>query len=75
VTVLDPENGEEMARRLDYVATESLLVNGEQQKCYHFRVNGGVNPVDLWFDARHRLVRQDFVEQGYRTVVQLVSVR
>jgi hypothetical protein len=75
VTLIDPDRGTDLARQLRYVGPEDLIVAGQTQKCYHFRVTGGPAPVELWFDVQHRLVRQDFVEQGHRTVVQLVSVR
>jgi hypothetical protein len=75
VTLLDADRGEELARRLDYVGTEDTPAAGQVQKCYHFRVTGGASPIDLWFDVQHRLVRQDFVDTGHRTVVQLTEVR
>jgi hypothetical protein len=75
VTVLDMDRGQELARRLEYAGAEDLNVAGQAQKCYHFRVAGGPSPVDLWFDGHHRLVREDFVEMGHRTTVQLTGVR
>jgi hypothetical protein len=75
VTLLDADRGEEQARRLTYLGPDELVVAGQTQKCYHFRVTGGPSPADLWFDLQQRLVRQDFVEMGHRTVVQLGSVR
>src|SRR5215510_7495509 len=41
--------------------------------CYHFRVTGGEQPVDLWFDQYHRLVRQEFTRSGHKTIIQLVG--
>jgi hypothetical protein len=73
--ILDVDCGDELARQLQYVATEDLTVAGQAQKCYHFRVQGGPSPVDLWYDVQHRLVREDFVEQGHRTVIELTSLR
>jgi hypothetical protein len=74
VTVLDSDRGELLPRRLQYVGPEEMTAAGQAQKCYRFRVLGGREPVDLWFDVHHRLVRQDFVEQGHRTVIQLTEV-
>jgi hypothetical protein len=74
VTLLDCDRAEELPRKLVYVGTEELNAAGQAQKCYHFRVTGGRSPVDLWFDVQHRLVRQDFVEQGHRTVIHLTAV-
>jgi hypothetical protein len=75
VTLLDADRGESLQRQLRYVGTEEVAVAGQTQKLLHFRVTGGPSPVDLWFDNQQRLVRQDFVEQGHRTVVQLASLR
>jgi hypothetical protein len=75
LSVLDVDRGEELARRLNYVATEDMNAAGKTLKCYHFRVQGGAAPVELWFDAQHRLVREEFVETGKRIVIQLTGVR
>jgi hypothetical protein len=75
VTVLDVDRGEDLARQLQYVATENLTVAGQEQKCYHFRVQGGSSPVDLWYDVQHRLVREEFMETRYHVVIELTNVR
>jgi hypothetical protein len=75
VPLLDADTGKEFQGRLDYVGTEQLSVAGQVQTCYHFRVSGGPYPVEVWFDAQHRLVRQDFTEEGHRTILQFVTVR
>lgn len=31
--------------------------------------------MDLWYDDAQRLVREEWVEQGHRTVVELTRVR
>jgi hypothetical protein len=75
MAVLDVDRGEEQTRYLHYLGVEHLEVAGQRQRCDHFRLAGGPAPVDLWFDGRHRLVREDFMELGHHTVVQLASVR
>src|SRR5262249_23780843 len=75
VPVLDADSGKEYAGQLQYIGLEQLTVGKDALKCFHFRVTGGGNTVDLWYDDGHRLVRQEFVEQGHRTIVQLTGVR
>jgi hypothetical protein len=75
LTLLDVDRGKELARQLHYLGQDDVPVGGQQQKCYHFRVTGGPSPIDLWFDGQQRMVRQDFVELGHRTVVQLTAVQ
>jgi hypothetical protein len=75
IPILESDTGKEYTGRLQYVATEEMGVVNETQKCYHFRVTGGPSPVDLWFDRYYLLVRQDFVESGHRTSVQLIKIR
>ncbi len=75
VPVLEPDSGKEYTAQLQYVGTEQLTLLGQPQSCYHFRVSGGPYPVDVWFDRYHRLVRQEFVDSGHRTIVQLMGIK
>jgi hypothetical protein len=74
VPLLDADTGKDFGGRLTYLGTEKLMAAGQAQACYHFRVQGGPYPVDLWYDAQRRLVRQDFTEDGHRTTIQLIRV-
>ncbi len=74
VPVLDADTGKEYTGKLQYVATEELNVGGGLRKCYHFRITGIPQPIELWFDQYHRMVRQEFDESGQRTQVQLIRV-
>ncbi|MBM4071829.1 MAG: hypothetical protein FJ271_23320 [Planctomycetes bacterium] len=75
VPVLEVDAGREHNALLKFVGTENMAIAGQQEKCYHFKLTGGPNAVDLWFDQYYLLVRQEFVEQGHRTVVQIKSVK
>jgi hypothetical protein len=76
VITFDVDRGEEQARHLHYLGAEEIVVAGQKQRCDHVRLAGGSAPVvDLWFDAAHRLVREEFMDLGHRTVVQLAKVR
>lgn len=75
VTILEVDGGKVHVALLKYLGTENMAIGSQQEKCYHFRLSGGPNTIDLWFDQYYLLVRQEFVEQGHRTVVQVKSVR
>jgi hypothetical protein len=75
LAMLDADRGEVINGQLQYIGTEDRAVAGQQQKCYHFRTAGGSYPIDLWYDVHHRLVRQEFVERGHRTVIELAQVQ
>lgn len=75
IPVMDVDRGELFNAQLQYVGTEQRNIVGKAQKCYHFRVTGGDYPVDLWFDVQHRLLRQEFVERGHRTIIECVQIR
>jgi hypothetical protein len=75
VPLLDADTGKDYAGRVDHLGTAPVAVSGQNQNCHHFRVTGGPYPVDLWYDAQHRLVREEFTEDGHCTVLQLIEVR
>ncbi|MCI0642268.1 MAG: DUF6134 family protein [Gemmataceae bacterium] len=75
VPVFEVDSGKEHMGQLNFIGTEQLTIANQPQACYRFRVTGGAYPVDVWFDRYHRMVRQEFVESGHKTIVQLLSVR
>jgi hypothetical protein len=68
------DTGREFQGQLQYIGTEKLTILNQLLPCYHFRYTGGPSPTDVWFDSQHRLVRQEFVEKGHRTIGQLIRV-
>ena len=75
VPILDVDSGKEHNTELKYVGMEKMPVGKQFVDCYRFLVPNAPGPVDLWFDKYHRLVRQEFTEQGHKTIVQLVSIK
>ena len=73
--VFEIDTGKEHQGQLQFVGKEQLTILNRLQEFYHFRYTGGSSPTDLWFDQYHRLVRQEFVESGQRTLVQLINIR
>jgi hypothetical protein len=72
--LLDADDGKELTGKLQFVANEKLKVGGQVIPLNHYRLSGKVN-IDLWYDGSDRLVRQEWMEQGHKTVVELVRVR
>jgi hypothetical protein len=75
IPLVEADTGKLINGRLHYIGAERMVVGGETHSCQHYRVTGGPSPVDLWFDARERLVRQDYMDDGHRTILQLRSIR
>src|SRR5262249_26152493 len=74
VPLLDADTGKDIGAPCQYVGTQQLSVAGEVQNCKHFRLTGGVQ-VDVWYDAQDRLVREESLEDGHRTLLELVRIR
>lgn len=74
IPLVDADTGRDMTAQVLYVGVEQLPVAGQVLPVHHYRLTGKVN-VDLWYDGSNRLVRQNFVEQGHRTLIELVRVR
>jgi hypothetical protein len=73
VPLLDADTGKELTGMLRFVGMEAVRVAGRPMQCAHWRVSGGVL-VDVWYDGNERLVRQESVEDGHRTVLELTQV-
>jgi hypothetical protein len=68
------DTGADIPSRLQYVGSEQIQVAGQSQTCSHYRVMKEV-PHDLWYDAQERLVRDEWVSGGHRTVLNLTALR
>jgi hypothetical protein len=74
LAVLDTDTGRDLpAVRLRYVATQHKPILGKTQEVYHYRIVSD-RAIDVWYDRGGRLVRQERVEQGHRTVLELVGL-
>src|SRR5262245_37050518 len=74
IPVIDADTGKDVSGRLQFVATEQRPVCGRVINVNHYRLTGKTT-IDLWYDGSDRLVRQEWVEQGHRTVLELAGVR
>jgi YD repeat-containing protein len=74
VPLLDADTGRDITATLQYVGPAKVNVGGTAVDVAHWRLSGGVQ-VELYYDGQERLVRQEFVENGYRTVLELSRIR
>jgi hypothetical protein len=73
IALLDADKGRTLTGKLQRVGKESLQLGGQAQACTHYRLQGEVD-VDLWYDAQSRLVRQNTVESGHKTQLELAEI-
>src|SRR5262249_24984622 len=66
--LLDADTGRDLNGHLQHFGAAQVTVAGQAVTCTRYRIAGIPSPVDLWFDSANRLVRQEFVEDGHRTV-------
>ena len=74
VTLLDADTGKLIEAKLEKVGSEKLNLLGEAVECSHYRLSGGAQ-VDLWYDADGRMVRQESIEEGHRTALELTRLQ
>jgi YD repeat-containing protein len=74
VPVLDADNGRDMQVRIQHIGEAQIAVAGQMQNVQHYRLTGTVR-VELYYDASGRLVRQEWVEEGHPTALELTRLR
>jgi YD repeat-containing protein len=74
IPIIDADSGSDINAKVVYVGAEQRNVAGQVQPVQHYRLEGK-NNIELWYDAAGRLVRQDWMEQNHRTVLELVRIR
>jgi hypothetical protein len=71
LSIMDADTGRTMTAKLKFIGNEKRTVGGSEQTCAHYRVSGGAK-ADLWYDASERLVHEEWLEDGHKTVLDLV---
>lgn len=74
IAVIDADNGRDLQGRLQFLGEAQITVAGQVQNVQHYRFNGP-NRIELYYDAAQRLVRQEWVEDGHPTALELARVR
>lgn len=70
LVLLDAGTGKVVTAKLEKVGVEKITLMGKMTEVVHYRLSGGVQ-VDLWYDGDDRLVRQESIEEGHRTILEL----
>jgi hypothetical protein len=73
IALMGCDNGQRSTGRMQYVGSERLKVAGQEQACTHYRLMRDA-PYELWYDSQDRLVHEEWVSSGHRTVLDLVRV-
>jgi hypothetical protein len=75
VVLLDADTGEEQAARIDSARPQrDVPVMGKAGDILLVHVTGPT-PAELWYDGRGRLFRQETVEDGHKTVLNLREIQ
>jgi hypothetical protein len=74
IPIIDADTGKDLSGKLQFVANEKRHIAGQDTTLNHYKLTGKVH-VDLWYDGSERLVRQEWMEQGHKTVIELTRVR
>ncbi len=73
IPILDADTGRDLHGKVQFVGPEKYGAEG--QTVQHIRLTGKDVAIDLWYDDAKRLVREEWVEDGHRTAVDLSRVR
>jgi hypothetical protein len=68
------DSGEQISGRLEHVGSVEMSVAGSKQLCTHYRVTKDVVH-DVWYDAKERIVREEWTSNGHTTVLELTEIR
>jgi hypothetical protein len=74
VVMLGCDTGADYPSQLQIVGSEKIAIAGQEITCSHCRVTKDV-PHDLWYDSQERLVRDEWVSNGHRTVIEMTELR
>lgn len=75
LSLLDADTGKEMAARVQVVGVEAKAVAGQNVNVTHYKLTGKHGSTDLWYDGNNRLVRQEWLEDGRKVVMELKGLR
>jgi hypothetical protein len=73
IPLLDSDKGRTLSGEVKRIGEETVTVAGRKEPCTHFKITGDVQ-VDVWYDADRRLVRQESLDSGHKTVMELTRI-
>lgn len=74
VPVLDADTGVDLTVRIQQIGAEQRTIAGQLTPVQHYRLQAK-NIIDIWYDPTGRIVRQEWLEDGHRTILEMVRVR
>jgi Family of unknown function (DUF6134) len=74
IPLVDADTGRDLDAKVTYVGQEDVMISGQSQTLLHYKLTGKVQ-IDLWYDGADRIARQEFVEDGHKTIVELTKIR
>jgi hypothetical protein len=72
--LMEADNGQEIDGKIQAVSSGPMNVAGQVVNVARYRLTSLV-PHDVWYDGGERMVRQEWTEDGHKTVLELVSVK
>lgn len=72
--LMEADDGKEIDGKMQLVGSGPMNVAGQSADVAHYRLTSLV-PHDVWYDADERMVRQEWTEDGHKTVLELVGVK
>lgn len=73
LSLLDVDSGRILKGKLGYVGKTAMTIDGKPVDVFQFQLRGNAS-ADLWYDRSDRLVRQETIEEGHRTILELVRI-
>lgn len=71
--LFDAGKGRTLKGKLHHVGKTELTIAAKPLPAAHYRLRGEVE-VDLWYDTTGRLIRQESLESGHKTVLELCEL-
>lgn len=74
VRLLDSDKGRQLIATLEKLDPETIIVDSAPIKTNRYRMAGDVE-VDVWYDGQGFIARQESVESGHKTLLELTRIR
>jgi hypothetical protein len=74
IVLMGCDTGRDIASRLEFVGSEKITIAGQVRTCTHYRVMKDALH-DIWYDGQERVVRDEWMSSGHRTVIELVGIQ
>jgi hypothetical protein len=74
VALLGCDDGKYVRGHLQILGSAEINAAGQPMNCTRCRVLS-TEPHDLWYDGQGRMVRQEWVEDGYKVTFELTRVQ